>query len=218
MTTTVKTRNGIDVEQLVETIAAIGDEPPVLLGSNQGPNAVELLLQGLAFCYAVGYVANAAAKVIEIESMEYEIEGDFDVRSFLGLEGSRPGFTRSGPGAVSPAPTPTGNSSRSCASTCRRPRPCGTAWPIRSLSQRPSRFCSHGAGGIALPARSPLAQTNEEEHVTRQSEEIDGAIDLDGLQVAIRTMYRSVAADPKARYHFCTGKKAADHVGTHPVC
>jgi len=140
MTTTVKTRNGIDVEQLVETIAAIGDdpslasftfkarstwrdgthntgqisqfahagqedesrdapfemegdEPPVLLGSNQGPNAVELLLQGLAFCYAVGYVANAAAKGIEIESMEYEIEGDFDVRSFLGLEGSRPGFT-----------------------------------------------------------------------------------------------------------------------------
>jgi uncharacterized OsmC-like protein len=38
-----------------------GDEPPVLLGNNAGPNAVELLLQALGFCYGVGYVANAAA-------------------------------------------------------------------------------------------------------------------------------------------------------------
>lgn len=71
-----------------------GDEPPVLLGSNQGPNAVELLLQALAFCYAVGYVANAAARGIDIARMDYEIEGDLDVRPFLGLEGARPGFTR----------------------------------------------------------------------------------------------------------------------------
>ncbi|MFA9429352.1 OsmC family protein [Egicoccus sp. AB-alg2] len=71
-----------------------GDEPPVLLGSNEGPNAVELVLQALAFCYAVGYVANAAARGIDIDRMEYEVEGDFDVRAFLGLEGARPGFTR----------------------------------------------------------------------------------------------------------------------------
>jgi uncharacterized OsmC-like protein len=71
-----------------------GDEPPVLLGNNQGPNAVELVLQSLAFCYAVGYAANAAAQGIELTSMEYEIEGDFDVRRFLGLDGPRPGFTR----------------------------------------------------------------------------------------------------------------------------
>jgi uncharacterized OsmC-like protein len=70
-----------------------GDEPPVLLGTNSGPNAVELLLQALAFCYAVGYVANAAARGIEITRMEYEIEGDLDVRPFLGLDGPRAGFT-----------------------------------------------------------------------------------------------------------------------------
>jgi uncharacterized OsmC-like protein len=70
-----------------------GDEPPVLLGNNEGPNAVELLLQGLAFCYAVGYAANAAAQGIEITSMQYEVEGDFDVRQFLGLPGTRPGFS-----------------------------------------------------------------------------------------------------------------------------
>lgn len=70
-----------------------GDEPPVLLGHNRGPNAVELTLQALAFCYGVGFVANAAARGIEIDSMEYEIEGDFDVRPFLGLDGPRPGLT-----------------------------------------------------------------------------------------------------------------------------
>lgn len=70
-----------------------GDEPPVLLGENRGPNAVELVLQALGFCYAVGYVANAAARGIEIDSMEYEVEGDLDVGPFLGLDGPRPGFT-----------------------------------------------------------------------------------------------------------------------------
>lgn len=70
-----------------------GDEPPVLLGGNCGPNAVELLLQALGFCYAVGYVANAAARGFEISRMDYEIEGDLDVRPFLGLPGSRAGFS-----------------------------------------------------------------------------------------------------------------------------
>lgn len=70
-----------------------GDEPPVLLGSNAGPNAVELLLQALSFCYAAGYAANAAAQGIELSTLEFQVEGDVDVRRFLGLEGPRPGFT-----------------------------------------------------------------------------------------------------------------------------
>ena len=80
-------------ESRSEPFSLTGDEPPVLLGGNQGPNAVELLLQALGFCYAVGYVANAAARGIEITRMDYEIEGDLDVRPFLGLPGPRPGFT-----------------------------------------------------------------------------------------------------------------------------
>src|SRR3970040_1770379 len=87
------THAGNEDQSRVAPFVLEGDEPPVLLGSNNGPNAVELLLQALAFCYAVGYVANAAAQGIEIERMEYEVEGDLDVRPFLGLDGPRPGFT-----------------------------------------------------------------------------------------------------------------------------
>jgi hypothetical protein len=33
-----------------------GDEPPVLLGANAGPNAVEAALHALASCLAVGFI------------------------------------------------------------------------------------------------------------------------------------------------------------------
>ena len=76
-----------------EAFRLIGDEPPVLLGSNEGPNAVELLLQALGFCYAVGYVYNAAARGIDITELRYEVEGDLDLRTFVGLDGPRAGFS-----------------------------------------------------------------------------------------------------------------------------
>jgi uncharacterized OsmC-like protein len=85
---------GQEDESRTSAFGIDGDEPPVLLGSNKAPNAVELLLQALGFCYAVGYVANAAARGIEVTSMEYDVEGDVDVRTFLGLEGPRAGFTQ----------------------------------------------------------------------------------------------------------------------------
>jgi uncharacterized OsmC-like protein len=77
-----------------EPFTLTGDEPPVLLGTNAGPNAVELVLQALAFCYAVGYVYNAAARGIEIDELRYEIEGDLDLHRFLGLGGPRAGFSQ----------------------------------------------------------------------------------------------------------------------------
>jgi len=85
---------GDEDESREQSFTVEGDEPPVLLGANRAANAVELLLASLGFCYSVGYAANAAARGIELEEMEYELEGDLDVRNFLGLEdGPRPGFT-----------------------------------------------------------------------------------------------------------------------------
>lgn len=71
-----------------------GDEPPVLLGSNQGPNAVEAVLHALGACLAVGYAYNAAARGINVERLELDMEGDLDLHGFLGLSQEiRPGFS-----------------------------------------------------------------------------------------------------------------------------
>jgi uncharacterized OsmC-like protein len=71
-----------------------GDEPAVLLGANRGPNAVELVLAALGFCYGVGFVANAAARGIDLSELRYEVTGDIDVQNFLGMTNvTRPGFS-----------------------------------------------------------------------------------------------------------------------------
>lgn len=141
MTTQVQTRvNGVNVDQLVDTINAIkdnpdlarfefraenewisgarsrttiqsfygaggedtsrrepfvleGDEPPVLLGTNTAPNAVETVLHALASCLAVGFVYNAAAQGIKVDSLDFSVEGDLDLHGFLGLSDEvRPGY------------------------------------------------------------------------------------------------------------------------------
>jgi uncharacterized OsmC-like protein len=70
-----------------------GDEPEVLLGSNEAPNAVEAVLHALGSCLAVGFAYNAAARGIEVQSLEMDIEGELDLRGFLGLsEKVRPGY------------------------------------------------------------------------------------------------------------------------------
>lgn len=70
-----------------------GDEPPVLLGQNQAPNAVETVLHALASCLAIGFVYNAAAQGIEVRSLEFDLEGEMDLHGFLGLsEQTRAGY------------------------------------------------------------------------------------------------------------------------------
>ena len=141
MSTKVKNQpNGVDVEQLVQTVNAIqdnpdlakfrfrantkwmkggysrttvqgfygagqedksrtkafvleGDEPPILLGENRGPNAVESVLQALASCLSVGFSYNAAAQGINVKNLEFDLEGEIDLHGFLGLSDKvRPGY------------------------------------------------------------------------------------------------------------------------------
>ncbi|HET7238660.1 MAG TPA: OsmC family protein, partial [Terrimicrobiaceae bacterium] len=66
------------------------DEPPVLLGNNYGANPVEYLLIGLSGCLTTSMIAHAAARGIQIRSVESRYEGDLDVQGFLGLSESIP--------------------------------------------------------------------------------------------------------------------------------
>lgn len=61
------------------------DEPPVLLGADAGANPVEYVLHALAGCLTTTMVYHAAARGIEIGAVESELEGDLDLRGFLGL-------------------------------------------------------------------------------------------------------------------------------------
>jgi uncharacterized OsmC-like protein len=61
------------------------DEPPILLGNNLGSNPVEYLLVALPGCLTTSMIAHAAARGIEIRSVESRYEGDIDLRGFLGI-------------------------------------------------------------------------------------------------------------------------------------
>jgi uncharacterized OsmC-like protein len=61
------------------------DEPPVLLGKDQGANPAEYVLHALAACLTTSLVYHAAARGIHIESVESTLEGDLDLQGFLGI-------------------------------------------------------------------------------------------------------------------------------------
>jgi uncharacterized OsmC-like protein len=65
------------------------DEPNALLGSDTAASPGEYVLQALAGCYAVTLAANAAAKGIELSSYKLNLEADFDLAGFLGIDNSR---------------------------------------------------------------------------------------------------------------------------------
>jgi uncharacterized OsmC-like protein len=72
--------------------AVPSDEPATLGGSDEAPNPVEQLLAALGNCLAVGYAANASVAGIAIRNLKIDLEGDIDLRTFLGLGEGNAGF------------------------------------------------------------------------------------------------------------------------------
>jgi uncharacterized OsmC-like protein len=72
-------------------------EPAILLGSDTGPNPAEYLLHALAACLTTSIVYVAAARKVELTSVESTVVGDMDVRGALGVDPEpRNGFERIG--------------------------------------------------------------------------------------------------------------------------
>lgn len=70
------------------------DEPTLLAGEDQAANPVEHLLNSLAGCLTTSMVAHATVRGIRIEELESEVEGDIDLRGYLGLSEDVPkGYT-----------------------------------------------------------------------------------------------------------------------------
>ena len=66
--------------------AVPSDEPSSLGGSDTAANPVEQLLGALGNCLAVGYAANATAAGITMEKLTIDLEGDINLKTFLGLD------------------------------------------------------------------------------------------------------------------------------------
>jgi uncharacterized OsmC-like protein len=64
----------------------LADEPELLLGADSGANPVEHLLHALASCVTTSTVYHAAARGIVVEEVESTLEGELDLRGFLGLD------------------------------------------------------------------------------------------------------------------------------------
>ena len=69
----------------VQAFIADNGEPDVLLGDDSAPNPVEWLLHALIGCMTTTTAYHAAANGIVIEAIDSELEGDLDLRGFLGL-------------------------------------------------------------------------------------------------------------------------------------
>ncbi|MGW1848798.1 OsmC family protein [Streptomyces sp. NPDC001966] len=87
------TAGGERDEKRVAQFVMSSDEPVALLGTDTAVSPGEYLLQALAGCYTVTLAAHAAAQGIELKSFRLELEGDVDLRGFLGIDPTiRPGL------------------------------------------------------------------------------------------------------------------------------
>lgn len=61
------------------------DHPAVLVGTDNAPLPVEILLAALASCLTSGVGNIAAARGVRLESVESRVEGEMDAQGILGL-------------------------------------------------------------------------------------------------------------------------------------
>lgn len=85
--TTIKEFSGALQEHRtgVQAFMADNGEPEILLGDDAAPNPVEWLLHALIGCMTTTTAYHAASRGIAIAAIDSEIEGDLDLRGFLGL-------------------------------------------------------------------------------------------------------------------------------------
>ena len=68
------------------------DEPEALGGTDKAPNPVEQLIGALGSCLAIGYAANATVAGVHLDDLRIEIEGELNLKTFLGIEPGHAGY------------------------------------------------------------------------------------------------------------------------------
>jgi putative redox protein len=68
------------------------DEPSPLGGTDQAVDPMELLLASVGTCLTIGWVTHAARRGIDFRDLRIDVNGDYDLRGYLGIDQTRPGF------------------------------------------------------------------------------------------------------------------------------
>jgi uncharacterized OsmC-like protein len=68
------------------------DEPRQLLGANQAAGPQELLFSALGACLLVAFVVGATTRGVQLDAVTVEVEGELDLRGFMGLCDGPVGF------------------------------------------------------------------------------------------------------------------------------
>lgn len=78
-------KGGFRSEARIRDFTFSMDEPTALGGSDTAPNMVEAVLGAYGCCLTTGYALNALRRGIRLEDVRVALEGDLDLRGFLGL-------------------------------------------------------------------------------------------------------------------------------------
>lgn len=92
-TRSVKTEQGLSVENSARTFKIVCDEPVASGGTDTGMNPCEALLSALGSCMTIAAFYLAPSQGIKLEYFGVDAEGDIDTDGFMGKDPSiRPGF------------------------------------------------------------------------------------------------------------------------------
>jgi uncharacterized OsmC-like protein len=89
----VRSTGGLRVEAESRGFKMIMDEPVEDGGTDAGMNPCEALLSAFGGCQTIVAVAYAEEMGIDLQDYWVELEGDFDMRGFGGVDGVFPGYT-----------------------------------------------------------------------------------------------------------------------------
>lgn len=68
------------------------DEPSPLGGTDQAVDPMELILASVGTCLTIGWVTHAARRGIDFRDLRIDVNGEYDLRGYLGIDDTRPGF------------------------------------------------------------------------------------------------------------------------------
>jgi uncharacterized OsmC-like protein len=86
---------GAAAENHREPVVIESGQPALIFGDDEAPNPFDYLLHALAGCLTTTFVYQAALEGVSIRALESHVEGELDLRGFLGTrEAAAGGFER----------------------------------------------------------------------------------------------------------------------------